>query len=265
MVAPGGPGVPYLLLMPRNRTFKFLSWNMRGLNGRDQRAVVRKFIRHCRCGVICLQETKLVSTSLPIFRSICGYHIREFRSLDAVGSRGGLLTAWNPSLYDCTSHWAGVFSLSTTLRRRVDGSTITVSNIYGPTGATHKEAFLQELRALGARVTGVWALMGDFNILLSLRDKNGPPSHVADMLAFRNVINDLGLFDLPIHNQAFTWTNGRPSPTLERLDRVFFTHDLLTSFPRSVLRALPRPRSDHSPLMLTAFSFIQAHHSFRFE
>ncbi len=57
--------------------------------------------------------------------------------------------------------------------------------------------------------------------LLSVSDKNGPPSHVADMLSFMNVVGNLGLVDLPISNQAFTWTNGRPSPTLEWLDRVF--------------------------------------------
>ncbi len=92
-----------------------------------------------------------------------------------------------------------------------------------------------------------------------------PLSHVADMLAFRCVINDLHLIDLPINNQAFTWTSGRPSPTLERLDRAFISHDWHAHFPRSLLRALPRSRSDHSPLMLTAHSFIPAAHLFKFE
>ncbi len=211
--------------MPRNRSFKFLSWNVRGLNGREKCVVVRSFIKYCKCCVICFQETKLAHTSLLKFKSFCGAHIRDFRTLDADGTRGGLLTAWNPALFDCSTHWTGKFSLTTVLIRKVDGFIFTITNVYGPTGLTLKEVFFRELQELGPRVEGVWALLGDFNTLLSVRDKNAPPSHVADMVSFRNVINNLGLVDLPIANQAFTWTNGRPSPTLERLDRVFISHD----------------------------------------
>ncbi len=225
MAVPGVSWCLFPLLMPRNRTFKFLTWNVRGHNGREKCSVVRTIVRNCRCGVICLQETKLAYTTLSKFNSFRGFNIREFHTLDAVGTRGGLLTAWNPSLFDCVSESAGVFSLSTVLKRRVDGITLTISNVYGPTFTTRKEAFLQELRDLSSRVVGVWALLGDFNILLSFRDKNGPPSHVADILAFRHVINDLDLIDLPITNQAFTWMNGRPSPILERLDRALISHD----------------------------------------
>ncbi len=60
-----------------------------------------------------------------------------------------------------------------------------------------------------------------------------------------------------------------PSPPsticLERLDRALISSDWQSIFPHSTLRALPRSRSDHSPLMLIAFSFIPASQLFRFE
>ncbi len=151
------------------------------------------------------------------------------------------------------------------LRRQEDGCTFIVSNIYGPVGSTLKAAFFQELRLIGARSEGVWTVIDDFNVLLSLQDKNGPPSIFKDMLGFRRVVSELGLIDLPILNRSFTWTNGRCSPTLERLDRAFISKDWHLLFPISTLRALPRPRSDHSPLVLTAFTFIPAPSIFRFE
>ncbi len=151
------------------------------------------------------------------------------------------------------------------LIRKIDGFTFSITNVYGPTCTSLKEAFFTELRDLGARVEGVWAFLGDFNSLLSVHDKNDPPYHVADMVSFRNVINNLELVDLPIANQAFTWTNGRSAPTLERLDRAFISHDWSIHFPRSTLQALPRPSSDHSPILLTAFTFILAPHLFRME
>ncbi len=77
--------------------------------------------------------------------------------------------------------------------------------------------------------------------------------------------SNLDLIDLTITNKAYTWSNGRPTPTLERLDRALISRDWLSIFPRSSLRALPRPRTDHSPLVLSASSFIPAPHLFRFE
>nr|CAD1816994.1 unnamed protein product [Ananas comosus var. bracteatus] len=79
------------------------------------------------------------------------------------------------------------------------------------------------------------------------------------------VVHELRLVDLPILNKSFTWTNGRCTPTLERLDRAFVSSDWLLAFPRSTLRALPRPRSNHTPLVLSAYSFIPTANIFRFE
>ncbi len=140
-----------------------------------------------------------------------------------------------------------------------------ISNIYGPTIAAYKGAFFQKLKDIGARSRGAWALLGDFNVLLSHRDKNGPPSRVNDVLLFRNTVDALGILDLPISNKRYTWSNGRPNPTLERLDRALISRDWCQLFPRSSLRALPRPRSDHTPLLLTAHSFVPSSHLFRLE
>ncbi len=252
--------------MARNRCFRFLSWNVRGLNGPDKCKSVKLFLKGCKCGVICLQETKLSSISKDKFFSFCGFHLREFRVMNAGGSRGGLITAWNPSLFECVDGWTGRFTINSVLKRRMDGAIFMISNIYGPTsGAVDRGAFFQELREIGSRRQGAWALMGDFNITLSTSDKNGPPSRTADILRFREVVNDLEVMDLPIYNKRFTWTNGRPAPTLVRLDRAFISREWQLWFLRSTLRALPRPRSDHNPILLTAFSFMPSSPIFRLE
>ncbi len=251
--------------MLRNRLYCFLSWNIRGLCDPAKCAAAKSFIKNAKCSVLCLQETKLASTSRSKFYTFCGFHLHEFRTLDAIGTRGGLLTAWNPALFDCVHDWVGAFSINTVLRRKVDGLTFTVSNIYGRVIPSLKAAFFQELRYIGSVAVGLWSLLGDFNVLLSLRDKNGPPSSLFDILDFKSVVSDIGLIDLPIVNKSFTWTNGGRLHTLERLDRALVSRDWHLHFPRSTLRALPRPRSDHTPLLLTAFSFVPSPSIFRFE
>lgn len=183
-----------------------------------------------KCCVVCLQETKLAFTSTTKFRTICGFYLQNFRSLDAIGTKGGVLTAWNPSLFDCIEDRAGIFSLSVVLRRKCDGRKFTISNIYGPTCACLRANFFQELRHLGQISRGAWVAIGDFNVLLSRLDKNGPPSHTNDMLLFRVLVSNIGLFDLPLLNKSYTWTNGRWNPTLERLDRAFISKGLASLF-----------------------------------
>lgn len=224
--------------MARNRVFRFLSWNVKGLNDQAKCTTVRSLIRNNKCSVICLQETKLSSTCFSKFWSICGCQFQDFRTLDACGSRGGLLTAWNNALFDFVHCWVGVYSLNVVLKKIVDGKLFLIANVYGPTCAELKPHFFQELRSICDHSSGLWATLGDFNVLLSLQDKNGLPTCISDILNFREVINDIGLIDVPPLNRSYTWSNGRSISTLERLDCAFISIDWSLSFPRSTLKAL---------------------------
>ena len=46
-------------------------------------------------------------------------------------------------------------------------------------------------------------------------------SGLGDMNDFSDFVGNCGLIDLPMTNRKFTWTDGRTSPTLVRLDRFF--------------------------------------------
>lgn len=126
-------------------------------------------------------------------------------------------------MFVCIRHWCGSHTLTVLLQRKVDKQLFLIKNVYGPTGSISKVNFFQELRNIGRHPGSLWVALGDFNVLLSLNDKNGLPSNTSDILAFREVISDLGLIDLPIMNKSYTWSNGRRSPTLERLDRALIS------------------------------------------
>nr|CAD1837460.1 unnamed protein product [Ananas comosus var. bracteatus] len=216
----------------------------------------------------------LTSEEIQLIKTVCGisdadggepsswdYAAGNIRPITTGRTRGVLLTAWNLSLFDCVQEWNGLFSLTVLLKRKVDGRSFMISNIYGPTAAHLKADFFQELRSIKDFSTRVWTMLGDFNVLLSVEDKNGSTANVADILNFRKVVHDLGLVDLPILNKSFTWTNGGGAPTLERLDRAFISSNWLLAFPHSTLRALPRPHSYHTPLVLSTYSaHILVHH-----
>lgn len=155
--------------------------------------------------------------------------------------------------------------LNVLLRRKADGRFFLITNVYSPTGNNSKATFFEEFRNTSHLSRGLWVAIGDFNVLLSLQDKNRTPSNISDILAFREVVNDTRLFDLPFQNKSFTWSNSRNIPTLECLDRALISQDWFLHFPRSTLRALLCPRSDHTPLVLSAFTFVPTPSFFRFE
>jgi hypothetical protein len=63
--------------------------------------------------------------------------------------------------------------------------------------------------------------MGDFNLIRRASDRNCPGGNSQDMLAFISAIGSLGVEELKLYGNKFTWTNKQQSPLLERLDWFF--------------------------------------------
>lgn len=85
------------------------------------------------------------------------------------------------------------------------------------------------------------------------------------MRRFQVFIDDLELVELHLDGRLFTWTSGRDTPTLERLDRAFASVDWTTFYPCHHLRCLSSDCSDHAPLFLVLNSEPWARPRFRFD
>jgi len=96
-------------------------------------------------------------------------------------------------------------------------------------------------------------------------DKNNAQFSVSLSNAFNETIQALRLAEVSLSDRLFTWTNGQPHPILARLDRVFTTNDLDLIFPLTCLSSLPKPTSDHTPLLLSLSTNIPKSAFFRFE
>jgi hypothetical protein len=66
-----------------------------------------------------------------------------------------------------------------------------------------------------------WLVVGDFNLIRKLEDRNRPGGNPVEMHMFNEAINSLGLTEIPLHGRHFTWTNKQQPPLLERLDWFF--------------------------------------------
>lgn len=71
-----------------------------------------------------------------------------------------------------------------------------------------------------------WLLVGDFNLYRNPEDRNRPGADFAEMLLFNEAISALGLVELSLKGQRYTWTNKQHPPLLQRSDWFFYFDQL---------------------------------------
>jgi len=80
-----------------------LNWNVRGLNNKARRKVVRDLAQDTRCTLAALQETKLQAvTAEDIIETLGVKFSKNFVYLPAQGTRGGVIVAADEVYYNIT-------------------------------------------------------------------------------------------------------------------------------------------------------------------
>ncbi|PNT75684.1 hypothetical protein BRADI_1g36682v3 [Brachypodium distachyon] len=158
-----------------------------------------------------------------------------------------------------------VRGLNAPARRRETKLSQLLTSVYGPCDDELKPDFFDEIRGLRPFDDTKWLILGDFNVILSVADKNNSSINRRLMRAFREVVNSSELIDIPLLDRRFTWSNEQSPPTLVRLDRALANISRTDSFPNYQLIPLASSMSDHCPLLLCPSDLPVKCRRFRFE
>jgi exonuclease III len=173
-------------------------WNVRGLGMRQKRDDVRAAIDLATPSILLLQETKLNDISSFLASSFLPPKLRSFVFKPSSGASGGIATAWDDSLLQLIHHSIDDFSVTTTFSYRPDDLSFTIINVYGPCLHDQKQNFLDSLTQIFAAVSGPAAIMGDFNLIRTPRDKSNGNFNSSEANLFNGFINNLGLIEIPL-------------------------------------------------------------------
>lgn len=239
-----------------SKSLTFLSWNVRGLGQSCRCEDVLSELLSSRPSFVAIQETKLPSLSSTKKRSFLPSRLSTCATRDSLGAAGGMLTAWDASVCMAVSVSPLPHTLTVSFSLLADVSTFMLTNVYAPARHEDKPAFFTELAAVAATVAGPWMLIGDFNLTRCLEDKNNCNFNSAEANHFNDLINSLGLIEIPLIDRAYTWSNRRAEPTLVRLDRCFVNVHWDAVFPNTTMSSLTRLASDHVPLLATVCTRI---------
>ena len=70
---------------------KIISWNIRGVNDRDKRKVIKALIRSQKADLVCLQETKIQDISREIIHSLGVGRFLGWGAMSARGAASGVV------------------------------------------------------------------------------------------------------------------------------------------------------------------------------
>jgi hypothetical protein len=141
---------------------------------------------------------------------------------------------------------------------------ITITNAYAPAYHPIRPTFVVELSELFISMQGPWLLLGDINLVCSPSKIN--IDHMNNRLcsSFNTTLNNM-CDEAPLLGYSFTRSNHRANPTLARLDHAFLNTQMLAYFPSISLNALPRPTSDHKPILVVISTLIPKTKKYRFK
>jgi hypothetical protein len=242
-----------------------LDWNVRGLNDKDKRLAVYNKIDESNCSVICLQETKCENFDHSFIRSFCPKRFDQFAFSPSVGASGGIIVLWNSSIFDGTLlevHMSAVRVLFTSKHTK---ESWTLVSVYGPCRGIERDIFVQWLHDLQIPFDEHWLLVGDFNFMRSVDNRNKPGADMNDIFIFNEIISYLGLVEIPLEGRKFTWSNMQDQPLLEQLDWFFTSCQWTLKYPNTLVHPLAKPVSDHTPCVIQIATSIPKAHIFRFE
>ncbi|RVX19563.1 hypothetical protein CK203_005041 [Vitis vinifera] len=187
-------------------------------------------------------ETKIQDISRGIVHSLGVGRFLGWGAMSARGAAGGVVVFWDKGWLLVDLHG----SIWSTMKR-------------------HREMFWEELGAIRGLWSDPWCIGGDFNVVRFPSERSREGRLTGSMRRFSEVIEELALKDLPLHGGLFTWSGGLNGLSRSRLDRFLISEDWENHFSGAIQCSLPRPVSDHFPILLDGGGTRRGPIPFRFE
>lgn len=187
---------------------KLVSWNVRGLGDLSKCHAINLILAPLKVGVLFLQETKLHNPSPYHFKLVGGSSLTGWLHVDAIDTKGGLITAWDESVWSLLWSCSSISILHVSLCHLPSNKTYYFSNVYGSQNVHERIQLWSDCRVVASQFVGPWVMGADFNTTRVSFDRNsGNISPDSD--AFNSFIFDCSLIVPPISNRLYTCSNAR--------------------------------------------------------
>lgn len=231
-----------------------LSYNIQGLGKREKRRDVCELIQRVKADICCIQESKLEQFNSRIARSIWGTPNCDWEFAASEGSSGGIVTLWNPLIFQKTSAWSVKEMLVVNGFLVEEGKGFSIINVYASQLPAMRAELWDQIRILAEQCIGEYlCVVGDFNSIRAEEERVGRGNNwdMNDIQSFNDFIANSNLLDLRLSGRSFTWY--RPDGSCKSwLDRMLVNEEWIGKWPHAVLKGGRRTLSDHCPIYIEA-------------
>ncbi|RVW30380.1 Transposon TX1 uncharacterized 149 kDa protein [Vitis vinifera] len=211
------------------------------------------------------EETKIQEMSQGVIHSLGVGRFLGWGAVDARGAAGGVVVFWDKRVLELVGLEVGIFSISCHFKNYEDGFMWFFTGVYGPTMKRFRELFWEELGAIRGLWTDPWCIGGDFNVIRFPSERSRVGRLSGPMRRFSEVLDELALRDMPLQGGPYTWSGGLNGQSWSRLDHFLISEDWENHFSGVSQCTLPRPVSDHYPILLDGGGVRRGPIPFRFE
>ena len=233
------------------KMMNILIWNCRGAMKPQFRKTVLDLVEWHAPLLMVITETRMSGAgaielieSLPFDGSVVA---------DTIGFAGGIWMLWRTDLVHVDILASTEQEIHAIIRVRSQSLTWIISAIYASPRFVERCMLWENLKLIATLHDLPWALMGDFNEVITEEEKaGGNPICQRRVRAILDCMNECQMMDLGFSGPKFTWTNKRELGGLIqcRLDRVWANPVWKSSFPEANVTHLARVNLDHCPLLL---------------
>jgi hypothetical protein len=114
---------------------------------------------------------------------------------------------WQISKFQGELVFQNEFSQSVEFYSKLTGQKWTLTNIYASCTPEGRLNFLNWFWNIDIPEDHLWIIMGDFNLIRRLENRNRPGGDASLMQAFDEVVSNMGLVELHLSRQSYTWSN----------------------------------------------------------
>ncbi|XP_058198544.1 uncharacterized protein LOC131314067 [Rhododendron vialii] len=136
-------------------------------------------------------------------------------------------------------------------------------NVYAPNEVANRRELWEVLLGFKVNLQVPWCIGGDFNEIKEVSERVRCNRMERGIRDFSEFCFNMELMDLPMIGRKFTWTNYQNHAFHSRLDRFLVSQQWLERF-KILPWGLPRPLSDHCPIVIQDDSRDWGPRPFRF-
>ncbi|GJR52184.1 RNA-directed DNA polymerase, eukaryota [Tanacetum coccineum] len=195
------------------------------------------------------EESKWVQVTRRKVNSIWSNRDLEFDFVASSGNSGGLVSIWDPSLFNVSESFKGAGYLITMGTWVNADEECMFINIYAPQQPDEKRKLWAEIKRCCSIFNGLIFVFGDFNAVRRVSERVGSQFITSAANDFNSFIMDARLVEVKKGGRRYTRIS-RDCTKLSKLDRVLVSNNAISLWPSIRATVLPKRYLDHCPIFL---------------